>query len=312
MRIAVFGTGAVGGYFGGRLAEAGAEATFIARGEHLRALQADGLMVESPAGDFHLAPVRATEDPGDVGVVDLVIVGTKAWQVEEAARALRPMVGSRTMVLPLQNGVEAAAQLSQVLGGEAVLGGMCKIAAAVAAPGRIRHMGVDPLVVFGEQDNRETDRVQALKRAFDGALGVRAEIAADIHAAVWEKFLFIVAVSGVGAITRVPIGDFRAVAETRALLGGVMKEVREVAGARGIDLGADPIERTLTFIDTLPEDATASMQRDIAAGRPSELDYQNGAVVRLGEEVGVETPLNRFIYHALLPGERRARAGGER
>ena len=307
MHVAVFGTGAVGGYFGGRLAEAGSDVAFIARGRQLRALRDDGLTVESPDGDLRIAPARATDDPAEVGTVDLVIVGTKAWQVAEAGRALRPMIGPGTSVLPLQNGVEASAELARELGEEHVLGGMCKIAAEVAAPGRIRHMGVDPVVVFGELDNRRTDRVEALKRAFDDARGVHAEIAPDIQAAVWRKFLFIVAVSGIGAITRVPIGAFRAVPETRDLLIRVMEEVHDVARARGIHLGADPIEHTLAFIDELPEGATASMHRDIVAGRPSELEYQNGAVVRLGQAAGVDTPLNRFLYHALLPAERLAR-----
>lgn len=310
MRVAVFGSGAVGGYFGGRLAEAGADVSFIARGDHLRALRRDGLFVESPAGDFHLTPVDATDDPAELDPVDLVIVGTKAWQVADAARAMRPLVGPETMVLPLQNGVEATSDLAQALGPEPVLGGLCRIASAVVEPGRIRHMGIAPTVTFGELDNRVSDRVEALRQAFEIASGVRPEIPPDIHAAVWKKFLFIVALGGIGAITRVPIGASRAVPETRALLAGVMEEVAAVAEARGIDLGDSPVERALAFVDDLPEDTTASMQRDIAAGRPSELEHQNGAVVRLGSEVGVDTPLNRFIYHGLLPLERQARAGG--
>lgn len=306
-RIAVFGTGAVGGYFGGRLAEAGHEVAFIARGSHLHALREDGLRVESPAGDFHIQPVRATDDPADVGPVDVLLVGVKAWQVREAARAMRPMIGADTMVLPLQNGVEAPAELAETLGDEPVLGGLCKIAAAVPSPGRVRHMGIDPIMTFGELDGRRSQRVTALNRAFDGARGVRAEIAEDILAAMWGKFLFICGVSGVGAVTRVPIGVFRAQSETRALLANAMEEVAALAVARGIDLGEDAVGRTMAFIDGLPSDATASMHRDIVDGRPSELEYQNGAVVRLGQAVGVETPVNRFIYHSLLPLERQAR-----
>ncbi len=307
MRIAVFGTGAVGGYFGGRLAEAGEDVSFIARGEHLSALRRDGLRVESPEGDFHLAQIRATDDPSEIGPVDLVLVGVKTWQVSQAAKAMRPMIGAETAALPLQNGVEAAAELADALGAGHALGGLCRIAARIAGPGHILHMGVEPSIEFGELDKRRTVRVEALKRAFDAADGVSAEIRTDIEAAIWEKFLFIVGVSGMGALTRVPIGIFRATPETRELLREVMEEVAEVAAARKVDLDPAIVTRTLDFIDGLPESATASMQRDITEGRPSELEHQNGAVVRLGREAGVETRLNRFIYHCLLPQERRAR-----
>lgn len=306
-RIAVFGSGAVGGYFGGRLAEAGAHVAFIARGAQLRAIREQGLRVASPAGDFHLHPVLATEHPADVGPVDVVLVGVKAWQVREAAPALRPLVGPDTTVLPLQNGVEAPSELAEALGAEAVLGGLCRIVAAVAEPGLIRHMGVDPVVIFGELGGRRSERVAALKSAFDAVTGVRAEVSDDILAAMWSKFLFICGMSGVGALTRVPIGELRAEPETRALLRNGMEEIAALAAARGIDLGEDVVDRTLAFVDDLPADATASMQRDIMEGRPSELEYQNGAVVRLGEAAGVQTPVNRFIYHSLLPLERRAR-----
>ena len=306
-RIAVFGSGAVGGYFGGRLAEAGAKVAFIARGAHLRALREEGLRVESPAGDFHLGPLRATDDPGDVGPVDVVLVGVKAWQVREAARAMLPLIGPDTTVLPLQNGVEASSELAEALGSGPVLGGLCRIVAAAVAPGVIRHMSVDPVVTFGELDGRRSERVAALERAFAAATGVRAEISDDIQAAMWRKFLFICGMSGIGAITRVPVGAFRGEPETRALLRKTMEEIAAVAAARGIDVGENVVDRTLAFVDGLPADATASMHRDIMEGRPSELEYQNGAVVRLGEAAGVETPINRFIYHSLLPLERRGR-----
>lgn len=307
MRIAIFGTGAVGGYFGGRLAEAGADVSFIARGEQLNALRREGLRVTSPEGDLHLPSVRATDDPAEIGPVDIVLVGVKAWQVSEAAEAIRPMIGPATAALPLQNGVEAARQLAESLGVEHALGGLCKIAARIASPGHIVHMGVEPWIGFGELDNRRTSRVEDLRTALDAAVGVRAEIPPDIQAAIWEKFLFIVGVSGIGAVTRVPIGTFRALRGTREMLREAMEEVCELAAVRGVGLDTGIVEKTLDFIDGLPEGATASMQRDIAEGRPSELEYQNGAVVRLGGEVGVATPLNRYIYHSLLPQERRAR-----
>ena len=185
MRIAVFGTGAVGGYFGGRLAQAGGDVVFIARGKQLQALQDQGLRVDSPKGDFALRSVQATDDPAQVGVVDAVIVGVKAWQVTEAARACRPLVGPKTFVVPLQNGVEAPDQLAAVLGAEHVLGGLCRIVSFVVAPGHIQHAGLEPYVAFGELDNRSSERAERLRAAFEGA-GVMAEIPPDIQVALWQ------------------------------------------------------------------------------------------------------------------------------
>lgn len=306
MKIAVFGTGGVGGYFGGRLALVGEEVAFIARGEHLAALRAHGLRVDSPKGDFHLKKVMATDTPAEVGGVDAILLGVKAWQVAEAARAMQPMIGPETFVVPLQNGVDAPDQLAEVLGKEHVLGGLCHISSHIAAPGYIRHVGIEPDIAFGELDNRHSQRCEILKQAFEKA-GVKVDIPADIHLAMWEKFLFIAAISGVGAVARAPAGVIRKVPETRALLEGAMKEIVAVAQASHIHLDETHISRTLAFIDSLPEGTQASMQRDILEGRPSELAWQNGAVVRRGRERGVPTPINAFIYAALLPQEMRAR-----
>jgi len=306
MKIAIFGTGAVGGYFGGRLAQAGRQVVFIARGKHLQALQANGLKVDSINGDFTVHPVQATDDPTEAGVVDAVIVGVKAWQVPEAAEAMRPMVGPQTFVVPLQNGVDAPSQLVAVLGAEHVLGGLCGLWSFVVEPGHIRHAGVDPFVNFGELDNRASDRTEKLRQAFAQA-NVNVEIPPDIHVAMWRKFLFIVSTSGMGAVTRSPIGTYRELPETRKMLEQVMSEVFQLARAHNIDLPEDAVSTALAFIDGLPASGTASMQRDIMEGRPSELETQNGAVVRMAQEVGVDTPLNAFIYHSLLPMELRAR-----
>ncbi len=307
MRIAVFGTGAVGGYFGGRLAQAGEEVIFIARGEHLQALRSHGLQVDSIKGDFVVQPVQAADDPAQVGVVDTVLVGVKAWQVSEAAQAMRPMVGPDTFVVPLQNGVEAPAQLAAVLGAQHVLGGLCKIISFILGPGHIRHAGIEPYVAFGEPDNQASERAERLRQAFARAVGVTVEIPPDIQAAMWDKFLFIASFSGVGAVTRAPAGILQSVPETRQLLEQAMREIFAVARAREIALAGDIVGQTMAAVDGLPPDATASMQRDIMEGRPSELASQNGAVVRLGQEAGVATPLHRFIYHSLLPLELRAR-----
>jgi len=307
MRIVVFGAGAVGGYFGGRLAQAGEEVVFIARGEHLAALRRHGLRVESIKGDFVVRPVQATDDPGEVvGAVDVVLVGVKAWQVAEAAQAMRPLIGPQTFIVPLQNGVEAPDQLAAALGAGHVLGGLCKIICSRVGPGHVRHEGIEPYVAFGELDNRPSERVERLRRAFEGA-GVTAEVPPDIGVALWEKFLFIISFGGVGAVTRAPVGVLRGLPETRRMLEEAMAEVLAVAQARGIDLPEETIARTMALIDGLPPGGTASMQRDIMAGRPSELESQNGALVRLGREAAMATPLHAFIYHSLLPLERRAR-----
>ena len=307
LTIAVLGTGATGGYFGGRLAEAGEDVRFIARGAHLAALRAHGLTVTSVAGDFQLDPVRVSETPADIGPVDVVLVAVKAWQVPEAAESLRPLMGERTFVVPLQNGIDAPDQLAAVLGAERVLGGFCSILASLEGPGRIRHMGVVPYIAFGELDGSRSARAEALRAAFAGTRGVTVEVPADIRAAMWNKFLFITALSGVGAVTRAPAGVVRSQPASRGLLRDALEEIHAVARRAGIALPADAVERTLAFIDGLPPDGTASMQRDVLAGRPSELEAQVGAVVRLGERLGVEVPVHRTIYAALLPQERRAR-----
>jgi 2-dehydropantoate 2-reductase len=307
MRITVFGAGAVGGYFGGRLAQAGQDVVFIARGDHLRAMQTRGLRVDSIEGNFVIDPVHGTDDPTEIGVADAILVGVKAWQVPEAAEAMRPMVGPETFVLPLENGVEAPSQLAEVLGKQHVLGGLCRIISARVEPGHIRHAGIAPTVTFGELDGRRSERVERLREAFEEAEGVTPYIPSDIRVAMWEKFLFIAALSGVGAVTRAPIGVLRSLPETRRMLEEAMAEILAVAQALGIALPQGTPTQTMAFIDGLPASGTASMQRDAMAGRPSELESQNGAVVRLGHEAGVDTPVHSFIYRSLLPQEMRAR-----
>lgn len=307
MRIAVFGAGGVGGYFGGRLAQAGEDVVFVARGAHLAAMRRDGLSVESTAGDFVVRPVEATDEPSRVGAVDAVLLGVKAWQVREAAPALRPMLSEGGFVVPLQNGVEAADELAAELGAERVVGGLCKIFCYVAGPGRIRHAGVPPRIEFGERDGRRSDRVDGLRSAFEKAAGVDVATPGDINAALWEKFLFIAPLSGVGAVTRMPAGVLRSVPEGREMLETAMREVFDVGRSRGVGLRKDAVARTMSYVDALSPETTASMQRDILEGRPSELEYQTGAVVRLGRAGGVAVPVNEFIYRSLIPGERRAR-----
>jgi 2-dehydropantoate 2-reductase len=307
MRIAVFGTGGVGGYFGGRLAQAGEEVHFIARGEHLSAIRRDGLTVSSVEGDFRIAPARATDKPEEVGPVDAVIVGVKAWQIAEAAKLMRPLVGPSTTVIPLENGVEAADELAAVLGDDRVIGGLCAIVAMIEKPGHIRHAAVHPVIRFGELDNGKSDRVELLRQTFARAEGLTVELPEDIHVAIWNKFSFISAWSGVGSVTRVPLGPILGTAETRTLLQAAVAEAVAVGRAAGVALSPESVEKTMGFFDSLDGSGTASMQRDVMAGRPSELEAQTGAIVRLGARHHVPTPANAFLYQALLPQERIAR-----
>ena len=306
MRFAVVGTGGVGGYFGGRLARAGHEVHFIARGPHLAAIREHGLRVDSIGGDFVVYPVDATDDPAEVGYVDTVIVGVKTSQLTEAAEQARSLVGPKTVVLPLLNGVNASNELINVLGPGHMLGGVCRIGAEIVEPGHIRHSAMEPSIILGELDNQRSDRSEALRGALVDS-GAQAEIAPDISVAIWEKFMLIATWSSIGAVTRAPVGAWRASAGARSMAESCLREILALAHARGVPVPGDRVTTTLKTIDGVPPTSTASMQRDIMAGRPSELEAQNGAVVRLGAAEGVATPTHSFIYHSLLPQEEAAR-----
>ena len=310
MRIAVVGVGGVGGYFGGRLAQSGHDVVFIARGTHLEALKNQGLRIDDPDGGSVAFPVKATADPSKIGKVDAIILGVKAWQVADAAALMEPMIGPETFVVPLQNGVEAPSILSEKLGPKHVFGGLCYIVSFIMGPGHIRHAGMKPFVTFGELDNRVTERGSKLLDAFRSA-DISAETAPDITSAMWQKFLFIASVSGVGAVTRAPVGVVRSIPETRGLLQSAIEEVAAVALARGVTLKENAVPATLNVIDSLPPGTTASMQRDIMDGRPSELSFQSGSVVRLGAAAGTPTPVHSYLYSSLLPMELRARGDVE-
>ena len=306
MRIAVVGAGGVGGYFGGRLAKAGIDTTFIARGATLTALRERGLRVDSIHGDFTVDRVQATDDPSSAGVMDAILMTVKAWQIPDAARSILPMIGRDTLVIPLENGIDAPDVLSEIVGREHVAGGLCAIVSFIVAPGHIKHAAFDPLVMFGELDNSRTDRIERLRAAFEQA-GVNAQVPPDIHHSMWTKFLFIAVLSGVGALTRVTIGEWRSDPELRDLVTAGLHEVAALAAARGIDLGADAVEKTWQRYDSLAPASTSSLQRDVMEGKPSELDAQLGAVVRLAQHAGVAVPVTSMLYHCLLPQERRAR-----
>jgi 2-dehydropantoate 2-reductase len=308
MRIAVFAAGAVGGYFGGKLAQSGEEVSFIARGDHLRAIREHGLRVESADGDFTLTlgPEHATDDPAAIGPVDVVLLAVKGWQMPDAIAAMRPLIGRETEVVPLLNGVEAAGEVTAAYGAEHAAGGLCGLFGSVVAPGHIRNSLPAPFVVIGELDNGPSQRLQRLADAWTHA-GVRASLAPDIQAALWEKLTFVASLGGVGAVTRAPAGVLRALPETRDLLERSMREIVAVAQGRSVALEDAAVTRCLAQVDALPLQATTSMQRDIMAGRPSELSSQNGAIVRLGRAAGVATPVHAFIYSSLLPLEMQAR-----
>ena len=306
MRIAMIGVGGVGGYFGGRLAQAGEEVTFIARGDTLRALRESGLRVESVDGEILIQPASATDDPSMLGTVDLVLLAVKGWQASEAIEALRPLMGLDTVALPLLNGVDAPDQLAAVYGQERVAGGLCGLFGAIVAPGHIRNALPQPFISFGMLDNTPNERLEQLRTAYE-RVGVRASIAEDIRAALWEKLLFVGPFGGVGAVTRAPAGVFRSLPETRALLEGAMAEIVAVARAQGSILTDESLARAFAIVDGSPEEATASMQRDILAGRPSELESQIGVVVRRAQEANVPVPIHAMLYASLLPQERRAR-----
>ncbi len=308
MRVAVVGVGGVGGYFGGKLARGGSDVVFIARGATLNALRQHGLRVDSIGGDFVVEHVNASDDPQRVGTVEAIIFATKAWQIPEAAEKVKLLVGKDTVAVPLENGMEAPDQLARILGREHVLGGLCGIVSYIVAPGHIRHVAADPFVMFGELDNRRSERVERLRETFERA-GVRAEIPPDIHRSMWSKFLFIAPMSAIGALTRVPIGVWRSIPETRDLAVRSLREMTALAAARRITLADDAVERTLERFDGLAPESTSSLQRDIMEGKPSELEAQVGAVVRMGREAGVPTPVFEMLYGLLLPQERRARGG---
>jgi 2-dehydropantoate 2-reductase len=306
MRVAVVGAGGVGAYFGARLAAAGYDVVFIARGAHLAAIRERGLRVDSVLGDMLIKPAQANEDPGAFGAVDYVLLGVKTWQVAELAPKLTPLLKADTLIVPLQNGVETPDELSRGLGPQHAAGGMCAGFALIEGPGHVRHLGGVTFIRFGELTGEKTPRVLALRDAFVKA-HVDAAVPDDIRATLWEKLLLVVPFGSLGAVSRAPIGVLMTTPETRALMVTGMREIEAVARANGVRLADGAVDRALALLDKATPQGTSSMQRDIATGKRSELDAWTGAVVRLGARHGVPTPLHSFLYTSLLPLERRAR-----
>lgn len=298
MRIAVMGTGGVGGYFGARLAQGGHEVAFVARGRQLAALRARGLRVESPLGDLHLRSVEVTDEPAEIGTVDLVLFAVKLWDTLEAAQALKPLLGKGTAVVSFQNGVVKDDILRQALGAEHVIGGVTYIAAAIAEPGLIRHSGTLQRLVFGEYDGSLSPRVRQFRDACTDS-GVDAEVSDRIEQAIWEKFVFLVGLSGTTSLARSAIGPIRSHPRSRAFLHDVMQEVVQVALAQGVPLPTGYADERLAFTDQVPATMTSSMHHDLEQGNRLEVAWLSGDVVERGARLGVPTPGNRAIFDIL-------------
>ena len=299
MKIAMMGSGGVGGFFGGRLANAGYDVSFIARGAHLKAMRENGLTIESEAqGDIRVPKVHATDDPASLGPVDLVILSVKLWDTESAARSILPIVGPDTGVLSLQNGVIKDEILRSVLPESAVMGGVGYVATHISRPGVIHQVGTMQRIVVGEYDGRASERAKFLHEALVKA-GVAAELSADVRKAIWEKYVFLVGLSATTATMRSTIGPIRENPQSRAFLLALMREVVAVGRAHGVALAQDYADARLKFADGLPADMTSSMAHDLERGNRLEVNWLSGGVVKLGKEKGVPTPANSAVCDIL-------------
>jgi 2-dehydropantoate 2-reductase len=306
MKILIMGTGGVGGYYGGLLAQQGNEVTFISRGAHLYAMRHEGLKVKSVHGDFTVFPANATEDPAKVEPVDLILFCVKTYSTDEAAKAVRPAVGPQTIVLSLQNGIDAAERIGKIIGMEHVLGGATWLSSAVEAPGVIKQISQFRRIAFGELGGGRSERIQRLYDVLNQT-GITVEISEDIRKVLWTKLVFITAVSSIGSLTRLPMGDYRSIPETRHLLSSLMQEVESLARAQAVNLDGDVVQKWLEFIDNSAPHIKPSMQLDVESGHRTELESMIGVVGRKGRELGVPTPVADFVYASLLPIELKAR-----
>lgn len=299
MRIAIMGSGGVGGFYGGRLAHIGCDVSFVARGAHLAAMREHGLVIENePQGNIHVPKVNVTDDPASIGPVDLVIIAVKLWDTEAAAQAVKPIVGPATAVLSLQNGVIKDDILRREFGDAAVLGGVGYVATHIARPGVIHQTGTMQRLIFGEYDGHRSPRAEALLGALLRA-GIKAELSSDIRRTLWEKYAFLVGLSGTTATMRVPIGPIRSNPQTRAFLFDLLKEVVAVGRALGVALPENYADDRLAFADGVPADMTSSMHHDLERGNPLEVEWLSGGVVQLGKKAGVPTPANRAAWDVL-------------
>jgi len=300
MRIAIIGAGGVGGGFGAALAKAGGDVTFVARGAHLAAMRANGLRVEGDRGNTLIHPVQATDDPATIGPVDIVLFCVKLWDVESAGERIRPIVGPDTAVIPLQNGIDAAERLEPILGAGAIMGGTVSISATIAEPGLIRQTGTVMMMAFGERDGKPSARGDRFKALADRG-GFDVNLTNRIDTAIWLKFIMLTAVSGVTAVTRLPVGKLRDDPDIVALFEAVMRETEAIGRARGVDLPGDAVEQRMKLILDGPPGVMASMAHDLLRGNRLELPWLAGKIVALGREYGIPTPANATIFAALKP-----------
>ncbi|GAB4501161.1 MAG: 2-dehydropantoate 2-reductase [Anaerolineales bacterium] len=305
MKIVIFGAGGVGGYYGALLAKQGHAVTFVARGAHLQAMRQRGLQIKSAHGDFTIFPVRATDNPAELDPPELILFCAKAYDTESGARALTPIVAAQTSIVSLQNGVDAAERLGAALGAEKIIGGVTWISAAIESPGVIRQVSAFRRIALGEFSGQTTPRLQAIFAALQET-GLSVELTPDIQKMLWTKFIFIAAASSFGALTRLPIGAYRSLPETRALIVQLMREVEALGRAQGVALDSDVVEKALGFLDGAEATIKASMQLDVEAGKQFELEAMLGVIVRKGRAAGLPTPLAETLYALLLPVLRRA------
>jgi 2-dehydropantoate 2-reductase len=298
MRIAIIGAGGVGGYFGARLQQAGADVHFVARGAHLAAMRREGLTVESPLGGIHLPRVHVTDSPADIGPADMVWLSVKLWDMDGAVQSMRPLVGPETGIISFQNGVQKDDILRAAFGDSAVMGGVAYIATNIDRPGVIRHTGTMQRLVFGEYDGRRSKRAEALLDLCVRG-GINAELSDDVRKAIWEKFVFLVGLSGSTTTMRETIGPIRSHPRARRFLSDLMRETVAVGRALGVALPADFADQRLAFVDSLPDAMTSSMHHDLKAGKRLEVSWLSGGVAQLGEKAGVQTPMNRAVWDIL-------------
>jgi len=298
MRIAVIG--GVGGPYGASLAKAGADVIFVARGAHLAAMRENGLRIEGDRGETHIWPAQATDDIASIGTVDVILFCVKLWDVEPAAEQLRAIIAPQTAVIPLQNGIDAAERLIRILGDVAVMGGMAFVTGTIVAPGVIRQTGSYQRMTFGELDGRISERGRRVRDLCEAA-GFEAVLSPDIMVPVWEKFILLVPLSGLNALTRLPLGKWRRDPDLLALYEAALRETVAVGLAEGIRLPPDSIDETLAMMRSMPAHHTTSMGNDLLRGNRRELPWFAGKVVELGRRHGIPTPVNGFVYAALKP-----------
>lgn len=306
MKILVMGSGGVGGYFGGKLAHSGEEVTFVARGEHLRAIQTKGLTVKSVGGDFHVT-ARAVEEPAKAGPVDLVLFTVKSYDTESAAALVKPCVGPETVVLTLQNGIDNAEKIGQIVGAERVMAGAAYIFAVIESPGVINHT-IAGRFVFGELDGSDTPRGRSIAAACQRG-GFRGEVSLNIRKVLWEKFALICG-QGMTASTRLGIGQIRSCPESRQMLQMAFEEVTALAVASGVAMDQGVVDRLMRVADALPPETRTSLYHDLAQGKRIEVEALHGTAVRLGQRYGVPTPMNFAIYAHLKPYDTTSHRAG--